>query len=255
MCSLADVVIAVLGIRHDVTARQRSAAGQRDPIDRLAEALHAKKLMLVIDNCEHMIEPVADLAERLLHAAGTAGPGNQPGTAGARRRGYLDRSAPRTARTDRRCRPRDCERVRCESEAVLARAAATSPGFALNPDNAEAVAGEICDGSTEFRWRWSWPLRGSGRWAYTSSWSGWTTALNCWPPDSRCPGAAEITPGDDRLELGTTEQGRTGRPAPAGSARRKLDSQGRRSRVRRRGYAGQRILDLLARLVDRSSST
>ncbi|WP_214316677.1 BTAD domain-containing putative transcriptional regulator [Nonomuraea sediminis] len=35
----------------------------------LAEALRARKLLLVLDNCEHLVEPVAELVGRLLRAA------------------------------------------------------------------------------------------------------------------------------------------------------------------------------------------
>jgi len=35
---------------------------------RIADALHHKNLLLILDNCEHLIEAVADMAEVLLHA-------------------------------------------------------------------------------------------------------------------------------------------------------------------------------------------
>ena len=55
--------MAALDIRDD---RRRPAAA---PADRLADALRARQLLLVLDNCEHVVEPVAELAERLLRAA------------------------------------------------------------------------------------------------------------------------------------------------------------------------------------------
>ncbi|WP_345430730.1 BTAD domain-containing putative transcriptional regulator [Actinoallomurus vinaceus] len=58
-----DAVMRVLDIRD--------AAGEGAlvaPVDRLADALSAQRLLLVLDNCEHLIEPVAELTDRLLRA-------------------------------------------------------------------------------------------------------------------------------------------------------------------------------------------
>ncbi|MFD3513958.1 BTAD domain-containing putative transcriptional regulator [Streptomyces sp. NPDC058657] len=64
---VAAAVAAVLGIRDDGTggtdARTGSGAGL------LAAALRPRRMLLVLDNCEHLIEPVAALAGHLLHAA------------------------------------------------------------------------------------------------------------------------------------------------------------------------------------------
>ncbi|TDD80563.1 AfsR/SARP family transcriptional regulator [Actinomadura darangshiensis] len=54
---LAEVVTAILDIR-DVPGQPA--------LDRLAAALGARRLLLVLDNCEHVIEQAAELAERLL---------------------------------------------------------------------------------------------------------------------------------------------------------------------------------------------
>lgn len=56
---LAEVVTAILDIRD--------APGDEGPaLDRLAAALGARRLLLVLDNCEHVIEQAADLVELLL---------------------------------------------------------------------------------------------------------------------------------------------------------------------------------------------
>ncbi|TDC87439.1 BTAD domain-containing putative transcriptional regulator [Actinomadura sp. 7K507] len=56
---LAEVVTAILDIRD--------APGDESPaLDRLAAALGARRLLLVLDNCEHVVEQAAGLAERLL---------------------------------------------------------------------------------------------------------------------------------------------------------------------------------------------
>ncbi|WP_157253002.1 BTAD domain-containing putative transcriptional regulator [Nonomuraea typhae] len=55
---LAEAVTVVLGLR-----------GGGDPVERLAEALRPRRTVIVLDNCEHVIEPVAALAGRLLAVA------------------------------------------------------------------------------------------------------------------------------------------------------------------------------------------
>ncbi|THA83953.1 BTAD domain-containing putative transcriptional regulator [Streptomyces sp. A0592] len=57
----ADVVPAVL---NALALREPGAAG--DPLDRLAAALRTRTALLVLDNCEHLIEAAASLADRLL---------------------------------------------------------------------------------------------------------------------------------------------------------------------------------------------
>ncbi|MBB5774803.1 BTAD domain-containing putative transcriptional regulator [Nonomuraea jabiensis] len=56
----AEAVAAVLGVRDD-------AAGPLAP--RLAGALAGKRLLLFLDNCEHLVEQAAELAAALLRAA------------------------------------------------------------------------------------------------------------------------------------------------------------------------------------------
>ncbi|MEO3829585.1 BTAD domain-containing putative transcriptional regulator [Actinomadura sp. B10D3] len=56
---LAEVVTAVLDIRDAPGAPEAA-------LDRLAAALGARRLLLVLDNCEHVVEQAAELAERLL---------------------------------------------------------------------------------------------------------------------------------------------------------------------------------------------
>ncbi|WP_433229588.1 BTAD domain-containing putative transcriptional regulator [Actinomadura formosensis] len=56
---LADVVTAILDLRDAPGAPEAA-------LDRLAAALGARRLLLVLDNCEHVIEQAAGLVERLL---------------------------------------------------------------------------------------------------------------------------------------------------------------------------------------------
>ncbi len=66
--SPAEAVMAVLGIREDAPPSQRGKGPTR-PIERLAGALRSERLLLVLDNCEHVVQPVADLAAALLRTA------------------------------------------------------------------------------------------------------------------------------------------------------------------------------------------
>jgi predicted ATPase/DNA-binding SARP family transcriptional activator len=59
---LAEVVAAVLGIRDDLPGATGGAAG-------LAAALRDRRTLLVLDNCEHVIDAAAELTELLLHTA------------------------------------------------------------------------------------------------------------------------------------------------------------------------------------------
>ncbi|WP_433262089.1 BTAD domain-containing putative transcriptional regulator [Actinosynnema sp. CS-041913] len=128
--AVANQVAGVLGVRDEV-----AAGGRRMSQDgRLADALRTKQLLLVLDNCEHVVEEVARLSELILQAA----PGvrvlatsQEPlGIAGER----LWTVPPLTL-------PRSPERA-AESGAVqlfVARATAAAPGFTLDDDTLAAV--------------------------------------------------------------------------------------------------------------------
>ncbi|WP_433124518.1 BTAD domain-containing putative transcriptional regulator [Micromonospora sp. CA-240977] len=62
--ALADLVLAVLDVRDAAEAGTALA-----PIDRLARVLRDRRLLLVLDNCEHLVEPVAEVTAALLRAA------------------------------------------------------------------------------------------------------------------------------------------------------------------------------------------
>ncbi|TDD65339.1 AfsR/SARP family transcriptional regulator [Jiangella aurantiaca] len=62
---IAELTMAALGIRDAAEPGERPAT----PSDRLAEALRDRRLLLVLDNCEHLVEHAAALTGRLLHAA------------------------------------------------------------------------------------------------------------------------------------------------------------------------------------------
>lgn len=59
-------LISALDVRDGVPAAPSAATAPLDPVDRLVRTLHGKRLLIVLDNCEQVIEPAAFLADRLL---------------------------------------------------------------------------------------------------------------------------------------------------------------------------------------------
>ncbi|MGW3421003.1 ATP-binding protein [Streptomyces phaeochromogenes] len=111
---------------------------EQPPLDRLVEQLRDRRLLLVLDNCEHLLSACAELAAALLH-----------GTTGVR---VLATSRHRLALTEEHLldvRPLpvpdpDSDLSAAVTYPALAlfadRAAAVVPGFELTPDNRAAVA-------------------------------------------------------------------------------------------------------------------
>ena len=65
--SVAPAVLAALGSRDGVPqAAAPGSARTADPADRLVQILAGKALLLVLDNCEHLVDEAAALASRLL---------------------------------------------------------------------------------------------------------------------------------------------------------------------------------------------
>ncbi|WP_424185808.1 BTAD domain-containing putative transcriptional regulator [Actinokineospora sp. G85] len=65
--AVVDLVADVLGVRDETSATvggNRAAA-----VDRVVDSVRAKRTLLVLDNCEHVVDAVAALVERLLKAA------------------------------------------------------------------------------------------------------------------------------------------------------------------------------------------
>ncbi|HEY3976570.1 MAG TPA: BTAD domain-containing putative transcriptional regulator [Streptosporangiaceae bacterium] len=129
----ADVVMSALDVR-DEPGRPRA------PADRLADALQARQLLLVLDNCEHLIERAAELAGRLLGAcpglrilATSRAPLGVPGE--------VIWDVPPLEVPGPAAGPDPAEIARSPAVRLFAeRAAAAAPGFALAADTAGAVA-------------------------------------------------------------------------------------------------------------------
>src|SRR5215470_6102399 len=144
-------VLEALGLRERAIARRGGALGPADPVDRLCGALADRDAVLILDNCEHVIEAVAQLAARVLGDCGTVRmlatsreplriPGETLWVVGPLPVPPAPASAPASVPvppgiTDISTYP--AVRLFCD------RAAAVLPGFAAGPRNAAAVS-RIC---------------------------------------------------------------------------------------------------------------
>ncbi|MDT0611058.1 BTAD domain-containing putative transcriptional regulator [Streptomyces lancefieldiae] len=127
---LAEVVAAALELRDDGNWGVRPE-GERplDGADRLAEVLRDKRMLLILDNCEHVVDEAAELVELLLRSA--------PGLT------VLTTSQEPLALAGETLWPVPPLAPRDAVELFAARAAAAAPGFALDASNADSVAA-IC---------------------------------------------------------------------------------------------------------------
>jgi predicted ATPase/DNA-binding SARP family transcriptional activator len=125
---LAEVVAAALELRDDGIWGVRPEDGTRplDTAERLAEVLSDKRMLLVLDNCEHVIDEAAALAEALLRSA--------PGLVVMTTSQEALALAGETLWAVPPLAPQEAV------DLFAARAAAAAPGFTLGPPNADAVA-------------------------------------------------------------------------------------------------------------------
>ncbi|MCX5199490.1 winged helix-turn-helix domain-containing protein [Streptomyces sp. NBC_00249] len=123
---VAEAVATALGIRDDAVWGVVPAAQQRlTPGQRLAATLRDRELLLVLDNCEHLVDEVAELAELLLRTA--------PGLR------ILTTSQEALALAGETLWTVPTLELRAAVELFTARAAATAPGFTLQGADREAV--------------------------------------------------------------------------------------------------------------------
>jgi non-specific serine/threonine protein kinase len=129
-----QAVASVLGVKED--------AG-RPVIEALVRYVRDRRLLLILDNCEHLMQPCAELAKQLLQA-GTGVKILASSREPLRINGEATYHVPALAVPGKR------EAVTCESlaryEAVrlfIDRAVAVQPGFRVNDHNCAAIA-EIC---------------------------------------------------------------------------------------------------------------
>ncbi|RAY11299.1 AfsR/SARP family transcriptional regulator [Actinomadura craniellae] len=67
--AVAEAVAEVMGLRDDALVRSAVTGGATDVLGRLAGALGGGRILLILDNCEHVVDGVAELAGLLLRAA------------------------------------------------------------------------------------------------------------------------------------------------------------------------------------------
>ncbi|NDU72986.1 AfsR/SARP family transcriptional regulator [Actinomadura sp. DSM 109109] len=140
---LVETVIAVLGVRDDTAPGLPRSGAPADPAARLAGALRARRTLLVLDNCEHVVDEVAALCQRLLRAAPELrilATSREPlGLAGETVWPVLPLQSPLSPADNGPATLRRFSAVRL----FEARAKAAAPGFEIDAANAGAVAA-IC---------------------------------------------------------------------------------------------------------------
>ena len=145
----------------------------RQPLEEaVLDHLAARRSLLVLDNCDHLLGVAAAFAERLLAAC--------PGvTVLATSRERLAVAGERTVPVPPLSLVADVAGSEAGSEAsVLFIDRARAVGADFIP--ATAVNERLAPSSTACRWRSSWPQRAARRWGWTACSPAWTTTCGCW---------------------------------------------------------------------------
>ncbi len=145
LATLSDPALVAVTVATALGARGNS---ERPVEDALLDFLRSKRLLLVLDNCEHLVAACAQLADRLLRSAPhlriLASSREALGIAGETTFGVPSLSTPeffgkRLGGPDLAARMAEYEAVRLFVE----RGAAALPGFVLTEENAHIIA-KIC---------------------------------------------------------------------------------------------------------------
>jgi predicted ATPase len=140
---LASVGVGRLVAGAVATALDIGTLPGRTPLEATVDYLAPRKLLLVLDNCEHVLAATATLCDALLRAAPDlkiVATTREP----LRIDGEVVFRVPSLATPDPEQRLEAAELVRYEAVRLLAeRASAAAPGFAVNADNAGDIA-RIC---------------------------------------------------------------------------------------------------------------
>ncbi len=132
-----DATLGALATALDVNTRQRTSIE-----DAIVDMLRTRRALLVLDNCEHLIEPVAALVDRILRAAPSVSiiaTSREPLTVSGE---HVCRISPLATPDPEMAGPDELAVV--PSVALfLARAGAADPNFVLTAANAPSV-NEIC---------------------------------------------------------------------------------------------------------------
>ena len=234
------------------------------PADRLAGFVRDKALLLVLDNCEHLVGACAELVRRLLRA----GPGLRvlatsrevAGRAPARRSGRSRRWPSPTPMTSRAA-PRPTRGDRAGGAGRLRRGAAVRraggrrrPRLRPRPRTTRRWWPSCAGGWTGCRWRSSWPRPGCGCCPSAELAARLGDRFRLLAGGGRTVDARQQTlraAVDWSWELLDEPERRA--VAAAGGVRRRLDGGGGRGGLRRRrAGAGGRCWTGCSRLVDRS---
>src|SRR5918998_4342554 len=140
LASLSDLALLPQAVASTLGVREQPG---RSLIETLSDYLGSKKVLLVLDNCEHLIEACAELAEALLHSCPElrvlATSREAMGLTGE-----VDWPVPSLSLPDLRRLPDIGSLPRYESARLFVeRTMAVKPTFALTEQNAPAVA-QIC---------------------------------------------------------------------------------------------------------------
>ncbi len=140
LAPLADPSLVPQAVAKTLSVREEAG---RPYLDMLSDYLRAKKSLLVLDNCEHMISACAQLAESLLRTCPDlrilASSREALGISGEVAFRVPSLSLPDTRHSPRAVNLSDFEAVRLFVE----RAVTALPSFAVTQDNAAAVA-QVC---------------------------------------------------------------------------------------------------------------
>ncbi|GAB2957884.1 BTAD domain-containing putative transcriptional regulator [Saccharothrix stipae] len=124
---VAPAVLGALGLRDQRSVDR--AVAQADPMTRLVDALSRTEAVIVLDNCEHLVDAAARFADELLGRC--------------RRLRVLATSREPLGVHGEVVSPVPPLDGDAAVRLLAERAAAVRPGFAVTPDNADAVA-EVC---------------------------------------------------------------------------------------------------------------
>ena len=138
----AQLLAATVASACGLMLGEASGAGAASFEDRLIEALARRQSLVIVDNCEHMLEAVADLLDRMLADCDKL-------TLLATSREALAVEGEQVLPVASLAVPDDAALTQAQAEAndavrlFVERAKAVKPGFALGPDNRAAVV-EVC---------------------------------------------------------------------------------------------------------------
>ncbi|NDL58664.1 BTAD domain-containing putative transcriptional regulator [Phytoactinopolyspora mesophila] len=141
--TVAEMVLTAMGIRDDPRASNPGSPGSTSVTERLAGVFADRQVLLILDNCEHVIDAVAGLAEVLLTSAAElriVATSQEP----LRASGEVVWLVPPLELPDPAAGTDPAVLRRSPAvDLFVARAAAAAPGFVLDAGNADAVA-TIC---------------------------------------------------------------------------------------------------------------